>query len=244
MKKIFLTLIPITLIIGFLSGIFIGTCFFSEKEEGSDFAIGIPEALDTEVNLNPVMKEPDFSEEYDFTSINVSYDFTGNIGKIHPYGFSESSIPCYISSGKKYEENYRYFHEDVIENSIGACTAVFNSYVTNGKVGCWSFTVRDVLYGAESDGIIRVIQSHSNTPYTAYSFQKDHEYLLTFSYRDFSEVYNQLCYRFEGGLLIDLTTMEDFQWHEGLINIDDKVTREEFIEYIENLAGHYGYKKK
>ena len=243
MKKTLIIVIPIVLIIGLFSGVFLGVYCFSEKEEGSVFTIGMPEALDVEPNLNPVMKAPHYSENYEFNSINISYDFIGNKGKMHPYGFSESSIPCYISSGKKYEEDYRYFHEDLIKNSIGACTAVFNSYSTNGTVGCWTFTISEVIYGAEDEGLIRVIQSHSNTPYTAYAFQKDHEYLLTFSYRDFSSVYNQLCYRFEGGLLIDLTTMNDFQWHKGLINIDENVTRDDYIEYFESLAGKYGFNK-
>lgn len=246
MKKILLAVIILTLISGILLGVVIGINCGNKNEDKSFYSIGLPEGVEYEPDEMIIPIVPNYDSSYDFENKGIEFQITDNeSGVIHPYHNEFSAnMKTLLPSDKNYDGNWQMFHESIIKNSIGCCTAEFTHYGTNGYAGSWTFHVKDVIYGTVPDQTVRVIEDHKNTSTLSYRFERGHEYLLFFSDRQYSEVYNQLCYRFEGGMLIDLTAMDNFKWHGGNIILDENVTYEEFIGYIENLAGKYGFNKK
>ncbi|MBE6730089.1 MAG: hypothetical protein E7564_00190 [Ruminococcaceae bacterium] len=246
MKKLLLIILPITLIVGLVLGVIIGINCSSKTEDKSFYSIGLPEGGEYDPNEIIIQVITNYDSGYNFENQGINFSFSDNeSGAIHPYRNEFSAtMKTVLPSDKTYDGDWQKFHESIIKSSIGCCIAEFTHYGTNGYTGSWTFHVKDVIYGTVPDETVRVIEEHKNTSNLSYGYERGHEYLLFFSYRGYSEVYNQLCYRFEGGALFDLTAMNNLKWHGGNIVLDENVTRDEFIGYIENLAGKYGFNKK
>ena len=246
MKKIFPIIIVFALITGTLLGVVIGINCNSNTEDKSFYSIGLPEGIEYDPNEIIVPVEPNCDSSYDFENAGINFLFADNEShKIHPYRNEFSAtLKTYLPSNIIYDGDWQKFHESIIKNSIGCCVAEFTHYGTNGYAGSWTFLVNEVIYGTVPDELIRVIEEHINTSNLSYGFERGHKYLLFFSDRKFSNVYNQLCYSFEGGALIDLTDMKNFEWHGGDIVLNENVSYADFIKFIENLAGKYGFNKE
>ena len=183
---------------------------------------------------------------FDSSEISFEINYQQSKKRLHPYVNSLQLMVAedYQLSAEQEKVNgpWEIFHRDIIKNSTSACTAVLLRFETDGKYAYWYFEVKDLIYGELNDKYITVIQKLDKVYYTAYRFTVENEYLISFSDTVYNGELDKTCYRFSGGLLVDLTEMKNFEWHNGVIHIEDNMKKEDFIDYFKALATEYGYK--
>lgn len=237
MKKTYIIIVA-ALIVGLLAGFWVGSVVTTDKfTVGKDLKLYEPE--NTEY-------DPQYAIEN--TDVNFEVKYNRYKGEINPYVNTDEyrSIEVQYTSEfvRKWENSpWEIFYKDVVKNSVAAFSGEFYGFRSDGEYGYWEFAVTEVLYGDLPDSFLVVKQKLKNAYYTAFRFESGNEYLITLSSFKQTDSNGINLYHYEGGLLIDLTEMADFQWHNGDILVSPDMNRDNFLKYYKSFAENYGYKK-